>query len=335
MSRAFLTLEITQPHSRHSVFATEDFQSARSCLTSTFKPFKFNIAKESAKQTTCSFLNLFDLNVISISYIRLGRELQIVPGPLEDFYLLQIPVKGFCHIEYGGKNLRIDENCWSIVSPLQPLRMTWSPDCELLELKIRQSALESTLAELSGIKVTKPIEFNLEFQGAAGFGHSLMELLVYICSELENPSSLLELKGTRSRLEGAILSLLLESQQHNYTEQMQPNKRTFAQGRVDLAVEFILNHASESLTLSDIASAAGLSVRSLSSSFPQCKNMTPIEYLKKTRFDYVRAALLMARGSDVTVTDVAYQWGLNHVGRFASEYRRRFGEYPSVTLQGK
>jgi AraC-like DNA-binding protein len=35
----------------------------------------------------------------------------------------------------------------------------------------------------------------------------------------------------------------------------------------------------------------------------------------------------------VTVADVAFRWGFNHLGRFAAFYRTRYGVPPSRTLR--
>jgi AraC-like DNA-binding protein len=34
-----------------------------------------------------------------------------------------------------------------------------------------------------------------------------------------------------------------------------------------------------------------------------------------------------------TVAEVAYRWGFTHLGRFAHDYRSRYGELPSTTLR--
>ncbi len=34
------------------------------------------------------------------------------------------------------------------------------------------------------------------------------------------------------------------------------------------------------------------------------------------------------------VADVATNWGFTHLGRFAAEYKKRFGHLPSQTLKG-
>ena len=60
--------------------------------------------------------------------------------------------------------------------------------------------------------------------------------------------------------------------------------------------------------------------------------MSPIRYLRNVRFAKVREALLQAQGGD-SVTAIAMTWGFTHMGRFAVEYRKRFGESPLETLR--
>jgi AraC-like DNA-binding protein len=42
--------------------------------------------------------------------------------------------------------------------------------------------------------------------------------------------------------------------------------------------------------------------------------------------------MLVEPGPALTVADAATAAGIAHLGRFATEYRRRFGELPSQTL---
>jgi TolB-like protein len=46
----------------------------------------------------------------------------------------------------------------------------------------------------------------------------------------------------------------------------------------------------------------------------------------------VRRELLRAQ-AEASITEIAVRCGVNHLGRFAIAYRRRYGESPSVTLQ--
>ena len=54
--------------------------------------------------------------------------------------------------------------------------------------------------------------------------------------------------------------------------------------------------------------------------------------LRRVRLARARADL-EAPGRNTSVTNVAYDCGFSHLGRFAQEYARRFGESPSETLR--
>ena len=56
-----------------------------------------------------------------------------------------------------------------------------------------------------------------------------------------------------------------------------------------------------------------------------------MRYLRTARFESVRDELRRCE-PEMCVTDVAIRWGFEHMGRFAVEYRKRFGESPSQTL---
>ncbi|WP_344794610.1 helix-turn-helix domain-containing protein [Frondihabitans peucedani] len=104
-------------------------------------------------------------------------------------------------------------------------------------------------------------------------------------------------------------------------------------GRLAAALEFVHSHAEMPLTTTDIAQAAGLSLRGLQHAFSRQFEMTPTEYLRGVRLDRVRVDLLAATPSRETVASIAHRWGFSHSGRFSSAYAKRFGEYPTETLR--
>jgi TolB-like protein len=57
----------------------------------------------------------------------------------------------------------------------------------------------------------------------------------------------------------------------------------------------------------------------------------PMAFLRDLRLGRARQELLRASGG-ASVTDIARRSGFNHVGRFATQYRARYGESPSATL---
>jgi AraC-like DNA-binding protein len=97
------------------------------------------------------------------------------------------------------------------------------------------------------------------------------------------------------------------------------------------AEEFMRAHSSEDITLAEIVQASGVSRRALHGAFRRFRETTPVGFLRELRLS--RARELLIAGHAASVTDAAQECGLHHLGRFAREYARRFGEAPSSTMR--
>jgi len=86
------------------------------------------------------------------------------------------------------------------------------------------------------------------------------------------------------------------------------------------------------LTVRDLCRAAGASERTLRYAFVERYGVPPKAYLKAVRLHGVRRELRSADLHALRVTDTANRWGFWHMGDFAADYRRLFGELPSKTL---
>lgn len=101
---------------------------------------------------------------------------------------------------------------------------------------------------------------------------------------------------------------------------------------VDKACELMLGHTDEPLSILEVCSHLGTSRRKLNYSFQDVLGTTPVKYLRALRLNGVRRGLRDA-AKGVTVQDVAAHWGFWHLGQFAQDYKRLFGELPSTTLR--
>jgi AraC-like DNA-binding protein len=100
------------------------------------------------------------------------------------------------------------------------------------------------------------------------------------------------------------------------------------------ALSFIDEHAGDPITLNEIAIAARLSPRGLQAAFRRNLDTTPLAYLRSVRMERAHRDLQSAEPRNgVSVATLAAKWGFTHLGRFAVEYRRRYGIYPSQTLR--
>lgn len=98
-----------------------------------------------------------------------------------------------------------------------------------------------------------------------------------------------------------------------------------------LAMDYMDANLSRSMTMAEIAGAAGVSIRTLQSTFKRAFHVSPMTYLIACRLDRVREAL--GRPDGRTIREIATQWGFVHMSDFSRRYRQRFGQLPSDTKQ--
>lgn len=100
---------------------------------------------------------------------------------------------------------------------------------------------------------------------------------------------------------------------------------------VERAREYIQAKLSEPLRLSDLCSHARIQARSLEYGFREIVGLSPIAYVKRLRLNAVRRSLSHRMPSERSITEIAMDQGFWHLSQFAIDYRKLFGELPSVT----
>ena len=96
----------------------------------------------------------------------------------------------------------------------------------------------------------------------------------------------------------------------------------------------LLEHSLDlDLKLSDTAKHLGVSQRTLEYTFKKNLDMTPKNYIQILRLHAIRDELKLADPRVTNVSDVALKYAFYHMGHFASEYKKLFGESPVETLK--
>ena len=95
---------------------------------------------------------------------------------------------------------------------------------------------------------------------------------------------------------------------------------------------YLAERIHEPISVKDLSRAAGVSVRTLQYAFREYMGVSPKAYIQSMRLNAVRKVLRSSRPGTNCVADVANQLGFWHMGQFAADYRRLFGENPSETL---
>lgn len=275
------------------------------------------------------------LRSVGIGRMSYGAPVDIDPGMLNDFYLLQIPTRGHEVVDVAGRRVWSTPDTASLVSPQQDFRMRHGADTEKLFLRVDRAALERQYARLYGQAPQGALAFAPDVALDTGPGSSVRRLLLWLAGEASG-GMLLEQTISTASVEDMVLTALLDGLPHNQRPTPSSGSVGLSPRVVRRAREFIEQHIDEALSVGDIAAHAGVSARTLHMGFRKYHNTTPMAYLRDLRLDRVRADLL--RGDDSaaathSVTATAVRWGFTHLGQFAACYRKRFGELPSQTRQ--
>jgi len=269
---------------------------------------------------------------ISFNYLQYGAEVDIRPREFETFYLMHIPLAGRASIRAGGRQFYLRPGVAAIVSPNHTLSTTWKADCRQLMVKIERKLLESYLSRLIYRPVDRPLEFPLLFDLTAGLGASFFGLAQHLMAELAHNDAVIKSRLVCTQLEQTLVMLILCGAHHSYRDALQAADGSACPKHVAKAYQYMLANARENISIQDLTQAAGVSGRALYEGFRRFKGSSPMACLRSIRMHALRKELLEGEDTD-DVTLLAQRWGFFHLGRFASNYQKIFGEKPSQTLK--
>ncbi|MFY9955316.1 helix-turn-helix transcriptional regulator [Bradyrhizobium sp.] len=130
----------------------------------------------------------------------------------------------------------------------------------------------------------------------------------------------------------SILRLVFLNFPHGLSNRLLRHQMDATSRQIMKAVDFMRANLHQPLTLSEVAEATGISVRSLQYGFRRFRNITPLAYLREIRLEAAQAELSSPLNM-LSIKDVALKWGFTHMGHFAARYRAAYGEMPSETAR--
>ena len=98
------------------------------------------------------------------------------------------------------------------------------------------------------------------------------------------------------------------------------------------AESYIWSHLDRPVKVISLASVLGESLKKLEYVFRDHLGVGPKAYINSIRLNAVHRSLKGARPGSLRVADAANAFGFWHMGQFAADYRKLFGENPSATL---
>ena len=144
------------------LFASHDVEETRSMVGRVMKPHDLGVMGRS--QRLDARMHHISLGDVALSRLRYGADVEIRPGPLEDFFLVQMPLVGHARIESGTEYVDSGPELASVISPTETTAMRWGADSDQLMVRIARPLLERTLAAQLGHPLVAPLRFQLGFR---------------------------------------------------------------------------------------------------------------------------------------------------------------------------
>lgn len=267
-----------------------------------------------------------DLRHSSLAYIRTGSTIN-VRCTTSDAMRICMPLSGQVRHVVDGQAVQTSTRVGVIYRPGQDLGLDVAPFSALL-LTLRGAFVRAALERRFNSAGVCPRAPDFPFDVPAA--NSLRSLCSWLADELDRPgTALLASARAVANLEKAALALLLDTFEVMGAAP-QPGEDAGA-AQLRRMEEYLDAHFASEIGVEDVAAAADINVRAAQTVFRRLRDQTPTEALLRRRLLHARH-LLATGAPSMTVTIVAYDVGLFHLGRFATRYKEMFGERPSETL---
>ncbi len=159
--------------------------------------------------------------------------------------------------------------------------------------------------------------------------HALLHsLVIWIIQEYSKQNHLKNEEWLE--LENALLKLVIDSIDRR--KQARPEDSAIKHEWFLELEQWIEKNLENSISVEDLSSVAGVSVRTIQKAFKEYRNCTPMDAVTQQRL--IKARKMLSNPDEgLSVLDVAMELGYLHPSRFAAQYRKKFGENPSETLK--
>lgn len=319
------------PLAGHVHFASRDFDEMHDRLCRVLKPHE--LRRLPSRAPVAGRIHRAEIGRMTFNVLRIGPAVEVYPERLELFFLIQLPVKGVVQLAIGEETLECRGADAVVLSPEMPLRLRWSDNCTQVLVQIERARLERHLAEQLGATPQRALRFAPHLDLRTGVGAVCRRLVESVFEGLDADDALLGRGAFSADLERLLMSALLHGQPNNYSEALERAGNVAIPYYVRRADKHMAETLDGTLSVGELARAAGVSERTLHLGFRQVYGTTPMRRLKRLRLEAVRAALEAADPASDSVSEIAARFGFFQFGRFAGDYRAAFAERPSDTLR--
>jgi AraC-like DNA-binding protein len=303
------------------LFESRDLAEMRDRMSTVLRPH--SVHRMGRAPQTCAHMDMVRFADTTISAIDYGTPVHVSAGSSSDYYAIIFCLRGEANVCVDGEDVVIQPSRALVTRPGCRLEARFGSGCEQMHIRIEAKALRAH----TGLRA-------VEFRSSIDLLQPEIQPWADQIRALVTSSPLLTLARSHpmaaASMERLLIQLLMAGQP--CLDPKESKRRSAAPGCVRKAELFMEEKVADPIRLEDIAAAAGVPPRTLHHSFKRFRDSTPMRYLSELRLERARQ-LLMSANYGAQVVDIALDCGFVHLGRFASAYRKAFGENPSETLR--
>jgi AraC-like DNA-binding protein len=245
-------------------------------------------------------------------------------------YLIHLGSAGGLHVTRGSQHVVTAPSVAAVINPGDPHLAVPDPGgAAIFSVALSRSLVDQELAALLNRPLDGTVRFDLALDLGTPATTGLRRALDGLLANMELDDQVLRHPAVQLGQIRNLATCLLLSHRHSYSEALLTDQAPARPRTLRRALDFIEANLDQPMAPGDITAAAGCQARTLFLTFQEYLGESPMNYVRRRRLECARDDLLH---TDDPVTDVALRWGFSHLGRFASSYRRRFGELPSQTV---
>ncbi|MFB9553953.1 AraC family transcriptional regulator [Streptomyces roseoviridis] len=318
-----------------SSFRTRDVDEAREEIDARYYANFMDVIDARDRPFAARF-DTVGLGPLMIGDLSCGTDVRMRFGELGAFHV-NAPMSGSMALRQGAGGRRLLATAAEAVL-LDPAGDTvldrWSGDCRTLSVKIDAAALQDRLEQLLGRPAGRRLALGSTLDISRGPGLSWVTFARQVAAGALAGDGLATHELVARPLQEALLNGLLLAAEHPWRDELAHPRGPVRPAPVKRVMDAVRARPEHPFTSTELAALARVSVRRLQEAFRQYVGMSPMAYVREVRLERVHEELRAGDPAGLSVGEVAWRWGFTHPGRFAAQYRARFGVAPSRTLRG-
>lgn len=271
------------------------------------------------------------LDQVAILDIQYGADVNIYPAHCDRF-LISMSLTGVSEKRHGMVRSFHTQDNIIISNPNSLSHVFMDSEGHDISVTVSQRAIEAYLSNILGFEIQEPLVFETIVDSRGEIGAVWVGMLQNILSQTRIAPTLLNNRRIIDQYATSVMEILLSLFKHNYSEQLNGDKKVPTPWHVRQAKDYIEAHLSEPITMAGLAAEVGVSARTLQNGFRNFESTTPADYIRERRLQRLHQSLLQADPAE-RIIDLMFLHGITSFGRFAQYYQKRFGCLPSDTLK--